>query len=315
MAVDNPVGINDPTGAYVYNAATFRRFLSATLVHDADALSARPGVLHGLTGSASGLTVTMSTGTAVVTPQSGTNGSYVVSASSTTALTLDARDATYTRRDLISLQVLDPEVSGSTRAGQFVVTKGTPAASPVTPSGPAGSLPLCYASVPPGTASVAVVDVRPFTASLGGTIPCTSTTRPSGSWLRPGQTIMETDTGVLFVWTGSAWVAASARTGWTSLALSSGVSGTVEYKIGADMGEVRFDVTGSWSGDVQLTTGSIPAAYRPSGPSVRAGEAYYDPQSSSPGATVYMSMGSGQLRAAAMGGTVTRIRGDVQWML
>lgn len=206
MAVDRPVGINDPTGAYTYDAATFRRFLSASLVHDADPLAARPGVLHGLGATVSGTTVTMATGSAVVTPLVTAHGSYEVSASSPTALPALVRDGTYTRRDLISLQVLDPEVSGATRVGQFVVTTGVPAPSPVTPTGPAGSLPLWVASVPPGAAAVALIDVRQWTAAVGGTIPCTSTTRPSGANLRPGQSIFETDTNLSWMWSGTTWV-------------------------------------------------------------------------------------------------------------
>jgi len=207
MTVDRPIGINDPSGTYTYDARTWRRAQSGSYAHDTDALSARPGVLHGLATTVSGLNVTVGVGSAVVTPQVGTNGSYEVVLSASEAKTLDARDGTYSRIDVISLQVLDPDVSGAVRTGQVVVTKGTPDAVPAIPSPPAGTLPLARATVPPGTAAVSLVDLRQWTAPVGATIPCTSGARPSGAWLRPGQTAFETDSGRYIVWSGTTWVA------------------------------------------------------------------------------------------------------------
>ena len=204
MTFDNPVGINDPSGEYTYDAATFRRFVSAQLTHDGNALSARPGVLHGLSLSVSSLTVTLNPGAAVVTPVAGANGSYVATGSDAESVTVSPPDASFGRIDALGLAVLDPEVSGSVRGAELVVAEGTPSASPQAPSLPAGVVPLSRVTVPVSGA-LTVTDTRQFTASAGGVVPCTSSTRPEGSSLRPGQFIFEQNTGRVQVWTGSAW--------------------------------------------------------------------------------------------------------------
>lgn len=235
MAFDNPIAITDPSGTYTYDAATFRRWQSALLGHDASLVGARPGVLHGLGLAASGLTVTLGAGSAVVTTGGGSEGSYVAVQSQPGPLTLAARDATYSRLDRIVLVIQDPETTGGTLRGAVpVVVNGTPAASPVAPTVPAGAVQLWRVNVPP-TGNVSMVDERQWTATSGGIIQCTAASRPSGPYLRPGQMVYETDTDMVQRWTGSAW----------------------RMVAGGDTGNVR-DITAAAGSDfVTTTTGGV----------------------------------------------------------
>ncbi|MFW6598114.1 hypothetical protein ACOCHS_06250 [Propionibacteriaceae bacterium Y2011] len=220
---DTPSWINDPTGTLgaEMNAAELRRAQSALLAHDTNTLSARAGVLHGLNVTVAGLTATVGIGSAVVTPVAGAHGSYVVATAASEAVTLDARDATYARIDLIVLRIQDPEISGTTAGAVVDKVTGSPAAVPAAPTVPSGALELARVTVPAGTASPSVVDRRRWTAPLGGSIPCLSTSRPSGAGLRPGQLIFETDTASTWQWTGSSWEWVAGNREWVKHATGS----------------------------------------------------------------------------------------------
>lgn len=213
MAMD-PILSSSSTGVTI-SAAQWRRLdIGSTMAHDAHVTAARAGVASGLAVTMSGLTATVSAGSAIVTPAASDNGSYRVSVTGTTSVTLAARDATYSRIDLIVLRVYDNEADGGTTysAVPLPVT-GTPAAVPVAPATPAGTIVLAQCTVPPtGTVTVSTV-ARQHTSALGGTIPCLSTARPSGAGLRVGQIIWESDTGQARVWTGTVWslIAAASR--------------------------------------------------------------------------------------------------------
>src|SRR5690606_19679574 len=204
MPFDNPIGINDPSGDYTYDAATWRRAQSGLIVHDVDPLAPRTGVLNGLSVSVSGMTVQAAPGQAVVGDTVGAMGGYIVVLPAAESETLEARDATFSRTDLVCVVVDDPESSGTERGARLVVVTGTPSVSPSAPATPEGALALARVTVPPSGA-LSVVDDRRWTAMAGGTIRCTSTTRPSGGSLMPGQSIFETDTSKFAVWTGSTW--------------------------------------------------------------------------------------------------------------
>lgn len=207
MALDPVLPISGPSGSPVeVTAAQFRRLdIATTMAHETHDVAVRAGVTAGLGASVSGTTVTILPGSAIVTPAASANGSYRASVATATSLTLTARDATYTRRDLIVLRVRDSEVDGSgLYTAALEIVTGTASAAPVDPAAPAGSLPLWVAVVPP-SGTVTLIDRRVQTAALGGVITCTSSTRPSGGSLRPGQAIFEVDTSVVQVWTGAAW--------------------------------------------------------------------------------------------------------------
>src|SRR5574343_403361 len=139
MALDPVLPIAGPPGDPVaVTAEQWRRLdVATTMAHDGHDVAVRAGVTAGLGASVAGMTVTVAPGSGIVTPAVTVNGSYRVSVSSSTAVTL--------------------------------------------------------------------VDRRTYTAALGGVITCTSSTRPAGGSLRPGQVIFETDTSVVQVWTGAAW--------------------------------------------------------------------------------------------------------------
>lgn len=220
MALDPLLPATGPAGSPIQvTAAQFRRLdIATTMVHETHDIAARAGVCAGLNATVAGTTVTVAPGSAIVTPTVTANGSYRVSVGTATALTLAARDATYSRYDLIVLRVYDSEADASGQyAAALELVTGTPAASPVTPTAPAGALTLWAVTVPP-SGTVTVADSRVWTSALGGVITCTSTTRPSGSALRPGQEIYETDTQTVRVWTGSAWLLVASPAAPTAMA-------------------------------------------------------------------------------------------------
>lgn len=198
MAVDRPVGINDPSGAYTYDAATWRRAQSALLAHGDDLRSASAGVLHGLEVTVEDGVTTVGLGSAVVTPAVGANGSYIAVVSAVETVTVPATSSG-DRWDRIVLRVQDPEVSGSTRAANILRVAGSEASSPSIPSAPSGTLPLARVRVTTSGASYAV-DERVWTAPVGGVIPVADEDLyPSGFAARPGQLVYETYSDLLRV--------------------------------------------------------------------------------------------------------------------
>ena len=206
MALDPVLSISNPASPIAVSAQQWRRLdVASTMAHDAHDVAARAGVASGMACTVSGLTVTMAPGSAIVTPSAGTNGSYRVAAGSNTSVALPARSASFSRNDLVVLRVYDAgvDVSGRWEATLEVVA-GTPSASPVDPSAPTGALVLYRAIVPP-SGTVTMVDLRVWSAALGGVLPCLSSSRPSGAGLRVGQHVYETNTGIVRVWTGTEW--------------------------------------------------------------------------------------------------------------
>jgi hypothetical protein len=107
---------------------------------------------------------------------------------------------------------------------------------------------------------------------------------------------------------GAAAVSASG-----TLTLALGFSGAVSWTaVGRDV-EVQFDVSGSVTSDVKLTSSMLPAIYRPSSafPIIPA-SAYFDPATARPQASAYMS-NSGDLRAVSPAVAMTRVRGVAKW--
>lgn len=207
MSIDPVLPISGPSGTPVFvTAEQWRRLdVATTMAHDSHDVASRAGVTAGLNATVAGLSVTISPGSAVVTPLVSINGSYRVSVSGSFSLNLPARDATYSRHDLIILRVRDSDVDASGHyAATLAIVTGTPSAAPAPPAVPAGALALWVAIVPP-SGTVTLVDRRIYTSALGGVITCTSGTRPSGASLRPGQHIFEVDTSVVQVWTGATW--------------------------------------------------------------------------------------------------------------
>jgi hypothetical protein len=122
-----------------------------------------------------------------------------------------------------------------------------------------------------------------------------------------------------YVRSGGQWQAVWAARSWTSLALASGFTGSAQWKLSpdGDSVELRFDISGSVTSDVPVTSDLVPVDYRPSAayPIVPA-SSYNEPVGIRGTATVYAS-NTGFLRATVGTGTtpMTRMRGRATWML
>lgn len=130
-----------------------------------------------------------------------------------------APGAGQTRIDLVVARVEDAFYAGSNNQWSIAIVTGTAAAtgSQVAPAAPSNSIILAQVTVGPSVSSITnanIADVRPRAATLGGTIVCLSTSRPSHD---PGLTIYEFDTGKVRISDGTSWwTTASANSSTTS---------------------------------------------------------------------------------------------------
>jgi len=263
MTFDDPMAI---TGLSL-SALEYRRAQAALLTHHDNGLSAMPGALHGLGCSVSGLTLTVAAGSAVLTPSTGANGSYLAVLASAETATITAQDATYARIDRVALRIYDTEVDGSGYSKAAVeIIAGTPAASPVAPTLPTGRLEIAQLQVPKsGAGSITVVDKRLWTATLGAPIMAASyATLPSGtmSFLRVGQRAITLDGPVTWRWTGTEWrvdgMPIFATTTARDTAIPSPGIGDRCF-VTADNSEYRCLTAGSWKLWSRPTTSWTPS--------------------------------------------------------
>lgn len=152
-------------------------------------------------------------------------GAYFGENQGTQNVTVTAAHATLARKDLIVARIRDAEYSGSTNTFSIEVVTGTPAGSPADPSLPSGSVfVLARVDVAAAAATITnanITDLRTTYSSsqyglataAGGTIICTSTTRPASPY--EGLSIYETDTDTTHFYNGSAWVQVSHLGQWT----------------------------------------------------------------------------------------------------
>jgi len=138
-------------------------------------------------------------------------GMYSIINDAAVNLVVTAADATNARKDLVILRIRDSFYSGADDDAQLLVVAGTPAASPAEPDldalGYENYLVLALIDVPASDTAITdsqITDRRTKTAALGGTIPCTSTTRPTVG-LFEGLHIYETDTDRVYVYNGTGW--------------------------------------------------------------------------------------------------------------
>jgi hypothetical protein len=239
MAEVNPAFVitGNPTPNQ-HSSETFRQMLQGVMGSEFSTSAFAGGVAsyaggggHGVVGS-SALAVTqkdtpdmgvkVAAGLAYVRgTESADQGVYSVCNDAATNLTISTADGSNPRRDLIVAKIEDDDYSGSAQAWSLAVVTGTPAGSPADPTPPANSLVLARVAVAAGASSITnanITDLRPRAAALGGTVVCTSSTRPTGAALYEGLTIFETDTDRLLVYDGAnwqrvAWTASGGRTG------------------------------------------------------------------------------------------------------
>lgn len=164
--------------------------------------------------SSPNMTVKVSPAVAVIQgAASSLQGPYTYALDAVTNLTISAAHASLSRTDRIVVRIRDStfDTSGQKDSGLIVIT-GTPGAG--TPAVPTDATYYTLALIVVTAAKTSIVtgdisDQRLFYASVGGTIECTSTTRPSN--VPVGQRIRESDTDCFLWWNGAAWQADGAQ--------------------------------------------------------------------------------------------------------
>lgn len=289
MTVANPSGWLQNAGN-THTAAQLRNAINAIVAGSVSSgsLVTRGGVNTALgnklqvtqTGSPS-MAVLVRSGHAVVPgSENTTQGGYHVYNDADVTLTVTAAHASLPRIDLVCFKVEDSQYSGSNNLGSLVVVAGTPAGSPVAPTAPNNSLTLAQIAVGAGVTSIVnanITDTRRWIAAAGGTIVCTSTTRPASGTVVESQVIYETDTDIIYVTTdgGATWseIARSTdRTIWstytptwsstgTAPALGNGtiagrykqIGKIVIFHIQLVMGSTTTYGTGNWQFSIPVT--------------------------------------------------------------
>lgn len=195
--------------------ATLRRATAALL-------GGRPGTLSPMqllvtAHSPANMSVDVSEGFAAVKGTEGTfQGLYLAETRGTTNVVIAPAD-TSPRYDLVVARVWDDEyATGPNSEWGLAVIKGTPSGSPVAPAVPDNCLVLAQVYVGASVTSITAGNVSDrranwssaqygFAAAAGGTIVCTSGTRPPSPVM--GMRIYEIDSGLELVYAASgAWV-------------------------------------------------------------------------------------------------------------
>lgn len=159
--------------------------------------------------SSPNMTVKVSPGVMVLQgAASALQGPYTYALDAVTNLTIGAAHASLTRIDRIAVRIRDStfDTSGQRDSG-LVVIAGTPGSG--TPAVPTDATYYTLALITIAATDTAIntadiSDQRVFFAATGGTIECTSTTRPGTP--NVGQRIRESDTDLFVWWNGTAWV-------------------------------------------------------------------------------------------------------------
>jgi hypothetical protein len=159
------------------------------------------------------MTVKVNTGTVVVQGStSASQGAYLWALDTVTNVTIATAHATLSRTDLIVVRIRDSSIDTSSgRDATVTVVTGTAGAG--VPALPVDATYLEIARVTVAAAattitSSAISDKRPFTAALGGIIPCKSSTLPAAGTVPAHQVICRTDLGNTF------WASPDGGTTW-----------------------------------------------------------------------------------------------------
>lgn len=207
----------------VFHARQLRRMLQRIVGFDFATVAgtqaggvARPGDLAvSQRGSGANMSVDVAAGGAMIRGgDSGVAiGTWWAFNDTTVNVPISPSDTTNPRYDLVGLHVRDSEYSGNDNDVRLIVVEGTPAASPSDPSLSAhpNFLTLARVEIPASAGSIVDANItsrRSLIAGIGGTIVCTSTTRPTVS-LFEGMTVYETDTNRYLIYDGTGWMVIS----------------------------------------------------------------------------------------------------------
>jgi hypothetical protein len=239
VAAVNPPDFLQNAGA-THNAEALRTVIGGLMagVTAANSMKSAGGVAQLLgnalkvqaTGSPS-MSVDVLNGVVYVPGTEGANqGVYGCVNDATVNLAIAASNPTNPRIDIVVAKVQDTQYSGVTNSWSLAVVTGTPAGSPVAPAAPNNAIVLSRITVAANATNITnanIADARPYMATVGGRIACTSTTRPSwvGAAVGLGTvSIYETDTGRFYYWDGSIW---RADSGWELIQeVAVGIAGT-----------------------------------------------------------------------------------------
>ena len=248
--------------------------------------TARGGVFSGLAVSqhagTPNMSVDVSEGAALVLGTEATyQGGYLCESQGVTTVTIAAAHATLNRLDLVVAKVQDAQYSGATNSWSLAAVTGTAAATPRYPTVPANAIVLAVVAVAPAATQIlnaSITDLRSASASDGLTtlvnrgympgagqvVQCTSATNPSTATL--GLQLVESDTGLRKMGSGSAWITIggiSAEPSWTPT-ITQGVAvtktvGLAKYNVDGKrvQGECYFTCTSSGTASNAITV-SIP---------------------------------------------------------
>lgn len=196
---DDPLWLDGST----YAAGEMRRGDAMWLMANGVAAGALGGVRPGDPGllvSLSGMSISVAAGVAAV-PYAG-QGVYRAYNGTTWTGTVNTAHASLTRIDLVYLRVWDNAVDASGLAkGDVVYLPGTAGSGTApTPAGTQIYITLASITVPAGSTTPTVQDLRPVAIAPGGVAPSSTI---SGYYV--GQVRYNTSTGALEIWNGSAW--------------------------------------------------------------------------------------------------------------
>lgn len=198
------------SGAPSYTGRMLRQTANALWApNGARPLGARYGVVAGTsTGIVTATSTTWSCGVhrgVLDLEANAVEGAYAYSVDAAVSGALAAADSTYSRIDIVYVQLSDPAAGDGTTTPsvQVLYQAGTPAASPVAPTTPARSMVLAQITVPKaGGGAPSVTFVAPFTVALGGILPASAAQRPGAPYV--GQYVDDPTAG-LMRWDGSEW--------------------------------------------------------------------------------------------------------------
>jgi len=184
---------------------------------------------------------------------------------------LDARDGTNPRIDLVVFRQLDTDVVGGHGAytARIEIITGVPGAVPAVPALPSMAEELARITVPQTGGGAATVNLtrRSFSVALGGILPVpTKVALPAAAALF--QRAIALDTGIEYIWDGTAWAG-----DWVNL--TSALT-TCRYRRTGSIVHVQVNGSGTFAAatELALSTSAIPSGLRPS-VNARAG-AYFD---------------------------------------